>query len=214
MCISVALLTLMGCSSPDADWQKADGAGTVAAYQGFLNEHPNDTRAAQARERIQKLQDEGAWLQAQKTNTPEAFQAYVKEQPNGAHLSEARASATALERAADWKLAEADGKQPALEKFLQKYSQGPEVDEARTKLAQLTGYRVQLGSFRSKTEAEKDKARLQSRYGKVLQQIDVVSSSGPKPLNNVESGPMSQADAQAACATLTSAHQHCEVVKR
>src|SRR5579872_1454034 len=154
----------MGCSSPDVDWQKADAAGTVAAYQTFLNEHPNDARAAQARERIQKLQDEEAWLQAQKTNTPEAFQAYVKDQPNGAHVSEARDSATALERAADWKVAQADGKQPALERFLQKYSQGPEVEQARTELAQLTGYRVQLASFCSKTEAEKDKARLQSRY--------------------------------------------------
>ncbi|MGH8210093.1 MAG: hypothetical protein ACREU6_10960, partial [Steroidobacteraceae bacterium] len=80
---------LWGCSSPEADWKKADGQGTVAAYQEFLTAHPNDTHAQQARDRIKSLQDEQAWTEAHNTNTADAYQEYLQKEPSGAHADEA-----------------------------------------------------------------------------------------------------------------------------
>ncbi len=209
---SVALLAAVGCSSANSDWNRAQNAGTIAAYQNFVNAHGNDPRVVQAREQIQKLQDEQAWLDAEKGNSAAAFEQYLESQPKGTHVAEARERVAELGRAAAWKVAEADGSEPALRQFLQKYAQGPEADQARAKLAALDRYRVELASFHSKRQAEKDRAKLQARYGKVVHGLAVVASS--KALNNVESQPMSFGDAQSACATLHSEHQHCEILTR
>jgi outer membrane protein assembly factor BamD (BamD/ComL family) len=213
MCF-LAAGVLMSCTSPDADWKQADAQGTIAAYEAFLKEHPNDERAVKAHERIHTLQDEQAWAEAEKTNSSEAFEQYLQKQPNGAHATEAHDRVAALERAAAWKVTQADGKEAALQQFLQKYNQGPESDQARARLEQLSGYRVQLASFRSTEEARRDSARMQARYGKLLHEVVVVPPTPPDKLNYVRSKPMSLADAQSACVTLKNAHQHCEIVKR
>jgi outer membrane protein assembly factor BamD (BamD/ComL family) len=206
------IVLLAACSSADADWKTADAAGTIAGYQSFLKDHPNDERDVKARERIQVLEDQQAWADAQKADTVDAVQQYLQKQPKGAHVSEAHDQVTALQRAAAWKVAQADGKEAALKDFLQKYSQGPEADQARAKLQELEAYRVQLASFRSKKQAEADSKRLQTRYGKILHEVVVVST--PKKLNYVSSEPMTLADAQSACGALKNEHQHCEIVKR
>jgi hypothetical protein len=212
VCLVLAVLAAAGCSSADSDWSRAQNANTVAAYQDFVNGHANDPRVAQAREQIQKLQDEQAWSDAQKADTAAALQQYIQSEPSGAHVSQARDRVAELERAAAWKVAEADGSEGALKQFLQKYAQGPEADQARAKLAQLDHYRVELASYHSKRQAEKDRARLQARYGKVVQGLAVVASS--TKLNNIESAPMGLADAQSACASLQKEHQHCEILTR
>jgi hypothetical protein len=210
----LAVTILAACSSPEADWKKADAQGTVAAYQAFLTTHPNDSHAAQARTRIQSLEDQAAWTQAQNANSLEGFKQYLQTQPTGAHAADAQERMAGLERAAAWKVAQADGKMPALQEFLQKYPSGPEAELARTQLQQLSnGYRVELASSRSEKEAKKISARLQQRYGKLLHAVVVTAPVLPDTLNHVRSGPMSLEDAQSACADLKKARQHCEVVK-
>ena len=72
---------------------------------------------------------------------------------------------------------------------------------------------MQLAAFRGKSEAERVRARLQTRYAKLLHQVVVVSPSPEDKLIRVSSTPMSLEDAQSACATLKKARQHCEVIK-
>lgn len=214
LCLAM-VVTLIACSSSEADWKKADAQGTIAAYQKFLTDHPKDSHAAQARGRIQALQDEQAWADAQKANTPDAYKQYVDTQPNGVHAGEAQQRMTGLQRAAAWKIAQADGKAPALQDFLQKYPQRPEADEARAQLQKLSSeaYSVQLGAFRARKEADKLRARAQSRYGSVLHGVVVVAPTATDKLNRVRSGSMTEAQAKSACAKLKKAHQRCEVVK-
>ena len=205
---------LAACNSIQKDWDQANAAGTVAAYQQFLQRHPKDAHAEEARARIRSLEDAQAWSTAQSANTTEAYQQYLQSEPSGAHAQEARDKLTALDEAAAWKLAQSDGSASALQGFLQKYPQGAEADQARAQLQQLaSGYRVQLGAFRSKKQAQHERAQLKARYGKILREVVLVAPTPPEKLTRLRTGPMSQADARAACSRLRKAHQHCEVVK-
>lgn len=211
----LTVIVLLACSSSESDWKKADAQGTLAAYQAFLKNHPNNAHSDQARDRIYALVDEQAWADAQKTNTPESFQTYLHNQPKGVHSEEAHDRITSFERSAAWKVAQASATASALQDFLAKYPQGPEADQARAQLQTLNAreYRVELASFRSKHEAETVRAKLQARYAKELHQITVVPATPPDKLNRVESAPMTLEDAQSTCAKLKEAHRHCEVVK-
>ncbi len=208
-------LTLLGCSSAQEDWKKADAQNTVAAYQEFLEQHPNTQQSVEARSRIHALKDEQAWSEAQKNNTIQAYQQYLHDLPNGIHSEESRERITSLERADAWKSAQADGKAPALEAFLQKYPSGPEATAARAKLDEIKTheYRVQLASFHAKQDAEKARQKLEAKYGKVVHDLEVVPASPTDKLNLIRSAPMTEEEAQSACGTLKKEHQHCQVVK-
>ena len=208
-----ALAALVACSSPEADWKKADAQATIPAYQKFLTDHPRDSHADQARARIQALQDEQAWTDAQKMNTADAYKQYLATQPNGIHVTEGQERLTSMQRADAWKVAQADGKAPALQEFLQKYPTGPEADQARTELQKLTAYRVQLGAFRSRKQADALSERLKAHYSDVLHDVVVVAPSGSDKLTRVRSAGMTEAGARSACTKLKKSHQHCEVIK-
>jgi hypothetical protein len=213
VCYLLAAL-IAACSSTQKDWDHANTAGTVAAYQEFLQRHPQDAHAEEAHSRIHALEDVQAWSTAQSADTAAAYQQYLQSQPSGAHAQEARDKIAALDEASAWKLAQADGSAAALQGFLQKYPQGPEADQARAQLQQISmGYRVQLGAFRNKKQAEHARVQLRSRYAKVLHDVVLVAPTPPDKLTRLRSARMSQADAKAACAHLRKAHQRCEVVK-
>lgn len=204
---------LIACSSAESDWNKASTANTAAAYQDFVAQHPNDTHAQEARDRLQKLQDDAAWSDAQKSNTLEAYQQYLQKEPNGSHAQDANTQITALQRADAWKTAQAANTESALQDFLKKYNSGPEVDQARAQLQKLQGYRVELATSRDEKAAEKSRASLQTKFNSDLHAVVVVPPAGSEKLYRVTSEPMSEADAKSACTKLKKAHQHCEVIK-
>ena len=206
---------LFACSSAQSDWNKADAANTAAAFQDFLKQHPNDDHAQEARNRLQKIEDEQAWADAQKSNTLDAYQQYLQKEPNGTHVEDAHTQLTTLERGAAWKTAQSANTESALQGFLQKYSQGPEADQAREQLKKLQSedYRVQLASFKDEKQAEKSRDSLKARFSSELHDLVVMPPNGSEKLNRVASGPMTEADAKSACMKLKKDHQRCEVVK-
>jgi len=211
----IATALLVACSSAESDWKKADAANTTAAYEDFLKQHPNDAHAPQAHDRLQKIADEQAWSEAQNNNTLEGYQQYLQKEPNGTRAMDANTQVAAFERAAAWKTAQAANTESALQEFLQKYSQGPEADQAHTQLQKLQseGYRVQLATSRDQKAAEKSRGSLQTRFNSELHEVVVIPPAGSDKLYRIASAPMTQTDAEAACAKLKKAHQHCEVVK-
>jgi len=206
---------LVACSSQEADWAKANGQGTVSAYRAFLKHHPDSAHAELARSRILSLEDAQAWTVARSANTPEAFEQYLQKETSGVHSVDARDRINAFERDAAWKLAGAVATKPVLQDYLVRYPQEPEAEQAHVQLAKLNAeqYRVQLAAFRGKSQAERVRARLQTRYAKLLHQVVVVSPSPEDKLTRVSSTPMSLEDAQSACAALKKARQHCEVTR-
>jgi outer membrane protein assembly factor BamD (BamD/ComL family) len=209
----ICAAVLVACSSAESDWKKAEAANTAPAYQDFLTQHPNDSHAQEARDRLNKLEDDQAWSDAQKSNTLEAYQQYLQKEPAGAHVQDAHTQVSALERAAAWKTAQAANTESALQDFLKNYSEGPEVDQARAQLKQLESYRVQLATSRDEKTAEKSRQKLQTRFNNELHAVVVVPPTGSEKDYRVTSEPMTEEDAKSACTKLKKEHQHCEVVK-
>lgn len=214
--VLVLATALLACSSTESDWSKAQAANTAAAYQDFLKQHPDGPHAQEARDRVQKMEDDHAWADAQKSDTVEAYQQYLQQEPTGAHAHDAQTQITSLQSASAWKTAQAANTEPALQDFLQKYGTAPEAAQARTQLQKLQseGYRVQLATFRQQTDAEKSRDSLKSRLSGELEDVEVVPPSGSEKRYQVTSGPLTEADAKSACAKLKKQHQHCEVIKR
>lgn len=201
---------LLACSSSQADWDQATAQGTAAAYQAFLNEDPNDPHAAEARQRMQTIQDGESWVTAQTANSVASYQQYIAAEPNGADVQEAHNQIMALQR---WQEAKNAGTSTALQDFLQKYPQGSEADQARAQLQQFD-YELQLGTYGSSQLADRARSRLQDKYGKDLQNVVAVPPSGKSKVYHVVSAAMTQNQANSACAMLRKSHQACEVMKR
>ena len=191
--LSLALLSLVGLSA--------------------CGEEPNTPQSLAVRNNsIVAMRDEQAWARAQQVNTIQSYQDYIQNEPSGIHLAEANDHIASSERSIAWTAASMTDTPDALEAFLQKYPQGPEADEAKARLAQLTGYRVQLATVRSEKQAEKARDRLQGKYGDVLGSVDIVPGSAEDVLV-LRSASMGQGEANNACAKLKRDHLPCEVIK-
>ena len=207
-------LALTACGTAQKAWTNASNENTVSGYQAFLDNHPKDEHAQEAQTRIAALQDDAAWNTAQGGNSPESYQAYLQAEPNGTHAQAARDEMTGFDRANAWKTAQSAGSAAALQAFLQKYPQGPEADQARQKLAAIqSDYRAELGSFHSERAAQRKRSQLQSRFSKVLSEIEVVAPDSSNKEFRLMSGLMDRQDANSACTSLKRDHQPCEVVK-
>jgi len=212
LCV-IAAGALVACSSPNADWQKANQQNAVAAYQQFIQQHPSDARVEQARNRINALNDEQAWNTAKSANTLDAYQQYLQQNPNGMHAADAQDKVNGLQQDAAWQTAQSTNTAAGYQDFLQKFPSSPHSSDAQDALKKLTGYQVQLASTRSKTLADKMAKRFKDKFGSDLQDVVVVPPTGKSKSLEVRSAPMTEDDAKAACAKLKKAHQHCEVVK-
>ena len=91
-------LALTACSSANKDWATASNANTVAAYQSFLDKHPADPHANEAKAFMLALQDDAAWSTAQNANSLDSYQQYLRADPNGSHAQSARATGDSVVR--------------------------------------------------------------------------------------------------------------------
>jgi hypothetical protein len=208
----ISVLCLGACSSAQSDWQQTNASDTVSAYQEFLQKHPNTPQSVQARNRIHALLDEEAWTRARQVNTVPSYQSYLQEQPAGIHVAEAKDNIASNERSVAWLAASSTDTPESLQAFLQKYPQGPEADKAKARLAQLTGFRVQLATFHSEQQAEKTRDKLQGKYGDVLGSVVIVTGAGANQ-HVLQSAAMGQGEANNACAKLKKDHLTCEVIR-
>lgn len=68
---------LAACGSAKYEWSQANNLNTIAAYQEFLTNYPNDLHAADAKKRIAELKDAQAWNAAQVASSVEGYQQYL-----------------------------------------------------------------------------------------------------------------------------------------
>lgn len=208
----ISALGLGACGSAQSDWQQSNASNTVSAYQEFLQKHPNTPQSVEARNRIHTLLDEEAWTRAQQVNTLQAYQNYLQEQPSGAHIAAAKDNIASSERTTAWLAASATDTTESLEAFLQKYPDSAEAAKARARLAQLTGFRVQLATFHSEQQAQRTRDKLQGKYGDVLGSVVIVPGADAH-LHVLQSAAMGQGEANNACAKLKKDHLTCEVIR-
>jgi len=204
---------LVACGSAKYEWSQANSLNTIAAYQTFLSKYPNDAHATDAMRRIAELQDAQAWSTAQTASTVEGYQQYVSAEPNGAHLQAAQDEIASRERSAAWHSVESNETAQSLQEFLQKYPTGTEADRARDKLKVLAGYRAELGVAHSQQLADREREALAKRFSKDFPQVLVLEPDTNNHDYRIASAPMSEQDANAACASVKHAGKSCKVVQ-
>ncbi len=136
--VLAALVLLAACSDPQADFGKAETEDTEAAWQAFLEQHPEGEWADRARMRLDAARDSRDWDNARSTDAIEAYNNYLLAHPTGAHMGEARQRITELETESAWAAAQAVGTREALEDFLLRWADTPQAEQARAQLAAMT----------------------------------------------------------------------------
>lgn len=135
--VSAAALLVIACSNPEADWTKAQTQHTEAAYQAFLERHPDSEWASKAQAELDVIRDRHDWEKARTVDAIEAYNNYLLAHPVGAYLGEARQRIHELEIEEAWAAAQSAGSRVALEDFIIRYADTAQAAEARTALSKL-----------------------------------------------------------------------------
>lgn len=88
---AATLLLAIGCGTLQDRWEETRARGTIAAYEAFLGDYPQDERTVQAREHLAGLYRQRAWEEAAGQDTLAAYQAFLAKHPEGEQAAKARA---------------------------------------------------------------------------------------------------------------------------
>lgn len=222
--IAISIL-LVSCSAEKSDWQSAQSADSVEAYEQFITKHPQSALANEARTRTKQLAEEQDWEKATSVDTADSYQAFLGKYPDGKWSEEARirvenfnmlgapANAAAVAAAAPDAAKPAETAKPPK---AAKEAAKPEAPKTvAPKPAAAGGYRVQLGAFSSVDKANSEWQRLQGKYaaqlGSLARSVVPVDASAGK-LFRLQAQVADEARARATCGALTAAGQACVVV--
>ena len=235
----IAAVLLSGCDTREQDWEAATQADSIAAYEEFLDQHPDGQYTASARERIAEIREKNAWDSAQDTGTVDAYQAFVEEYPDSEHAAQAAARIEEMERSSRWSQLRGSTEIAALEAFVRRYPDSDEAAQARERIEQLEAeaeaeararaeaeaqaaaeaaskgdYRVQLAAFRSENAARAGAQRIQERYASLLgdANIEVVPPEQGSSYFRLLTSRLGGDEARNLCATLKEQGQDCLVV--
>jgi hypothetical protein len=203
--IAVSLLTLAGCSREKSDWRSAQAADSPESYQQFMDEHPESSHVATARERLQQLAEEKDWRAAAGMDTPESYQQFIAQYPAGKWAKEAQVRIDGFSSKASGSNAAPGGAVPG----------EPAAGSAAVEPApavSASGFGVQLGAFSSPERANDEWTRLQADAGGLLDGLSprvVVGEAAGKTLYRLQAEVRDEAQARAICGGLKVANKPC-----
>jgi len=232
-------IALIGCDRQEAAWEEAREVDTVAAYQEFLESHPDAPQASTAERRIDELQRAVDWEEARQADTAEAYERFIAEHPEGEQADQARSRLAEMERDEQWaQLRETDDIE-ALRGFAERHPDTAEAAEARTRVSMLEDaareaqareqarieaeerrraeeearltHRVQLATLRTERAARDGAQVLQRQLADVLEgQAIEVQQVGDFHVLRTER--MEEQDARAMCRRIRAQDGDCIVV--
>jgi cell division protein FtsN len=198
---AVSLLAFAGCSREKSDWRSAQAADSSESYQQFIDEHPDSSHVATARERLQQLAEDKDWRAAAEADTREAYQQFLAQHPAGKWAKEAQV------RIDGFDAAPADA--PTMPDAVPVPDATPMPDANPVASA---GYGVQLGAFSSPERANEEWKKLQAEAGGTLDGLSprvVVGESSGKTLYRLQAEVRDEAQARAICGGLKVASKPC-----
>ncbi len=222
--IAISIL-LVSCSAEKSDWQAAQSADSVEAYEQFITKHPQSALANEARARTRQLAEEKDWEKATSVDTANSYQAFLGKYPDGKWSEEARIRVenfNVLGAPANAAVAAAAAPKPAAAATPAAAPQpaaatkpAPVALVTAAKPSVAGGYRVQLGAFSSVDKANSEWQRLKGKYaaqlGSLSPSVVPVDASAGK-LFRLQVQVADEARARATCGALTAAGQACVVV--
>jgi cell division septation protein DedD len=206
--VALSLLALAGCSREKSDWRSAQAADSPESYQQFIDEHPDSSHVATARERLLQLAEDKDWRAAAGTDTRQAYEQFLAQHPGGKWAKEAQVRIDGF--------ASKGGDAAALPGESATPATPPQGDAAAVPGAAppaiSTGYGVQLGAFSSPERANEEWTRLQAGAAGMLDGLSprvVVGESAGKTLYRLQAEVRDEAQARAICGGLKVAKKPC-----
>ena len=204
--ISVSLLALAGCSREKSDWRSAQAADSPESYQQFVEQHPDSSHVATARERLQQLAEDKDWRAAAAADSIDAYQQFLAQHPAGKWAKEAQVRIDGF--------ADKGGATVAAPSAAAPSTAMPGEAAVATEVPPTTasGFGVQLGAFSSAERANQEWTRLQGDAAGLLDGLSprvVVSESAGKTLFRLQAEVRDEAQARAICGGLKVANKPC-----
>jgi SPOR domain len=206
--LAVSFLALAGCSRERSDWRSAQAADSPESYQQFIDDHPESSHVATARERLQQLAEDKDWRAAAAVDSSEAYQHFLSQYPAGKWAKEAQVridnfakdgakdSATAAPSAGTTPAAAGDAAAPT----------------GDLPAATSSGFGVQLGAFSSAERANQEWTQLQASASGMLDGLSprvVVGEASGKTIYRLQAEVRDEAQARAICGGLKVANKPC-----
>jgi HEAT repeat protein len=128
--VAVVVLAVGCATAMKGDWQEAESANTVEAYEEFLKNHPEGELADKARSRLERMYFE----KAQAKDTITDYEKFLKQYPKGDYADKAK------EKIMELRFKETAKKDniSAYQKFLKSYPKGPFSEKALSRIKELT----------------------------------------------------------------------------
>jgi hypothetical protein len=205
---AVSLLALAGCSREKSDWRSAQAADSPESYQQFMDEHPESSHVATARERLQQLAEEKDWRAAAGIDSIESYQHFLAQYPAGKWAKEAQVRIDGFISKEGAANAAVPG--TAIPPAPASAESAP-ADAAPPAVAS-GGFGVQLGAFSSAERANQEWFRLQADAGGMLDGLSprvVVGEAAGKTLYRLQAEVRDEAQARAICGGLKVAKKPC-----
>jgi hypothetical protein len=204
--ISVSLLALAGCSREKSDWRSAQAADSPESYQQFVEQHPDSSHVATARERLQQLAEDKDWRAAAGTDSIEAYRQFLAQYPAGKWAKEAqvRIDGFAGKAGAAADVPAGSAPAPALP--------GEAATTTETPPPVASGFGVQLGAFSSSERANQEWTKLQADAAGLLDGLSprvVVGDAAGKTIYRLQAEVRDEAQARAICGGLKVAKKPC-----
>ncbi|HUQ11851.1 MAG TPA: SPOR domain-containing protein [Steroidobacteraceae bacterium] len=205
---AVSLLTLAGCSREKSDWRSAQAADSSESYQQFIDEHPDSSHVATARERLQQLAEEQDWRAAAAADSAQAYERFLAQYPNGKWAKEAQVRIDGFRAGAASAPAVATPAAPGEAASVPT----PEIAAQADANSQAGGFGVQLGAFSSAERANEEWNKLKASAGGTLDGLSprvVVGDAAGKTLYRLQAEVRDEAQARAICGGLKVANKPC-----
>jgi SPOR domain len=202
------LLALAGCSREKNDWRSAQAADSPESYQQFVDEHPESSHVATARERLQQLAEDKDWRAAAATDTQQAYEQFLTQHPAGKWAKEAQVRIDGF--------SSKGGSAAALPGEMATPSAPASGDTASTPVPApppvASGFGVQLGAFSSAERANDEWRKLQAGAAGMLDGLSprvVVGEAAGKTIYRLQAEVRDEAQARAICGGLKVAKKPC-----
>jgi hypothetical protein len=199
--LAIALLVLAGCSRERSDWRSAQAADSPESYQEFIDEHPDSSHVATARERLAQLAEDKDWRAAAEMDSIEAYRQFLVMHPGGRWAKEARVRIDGF-NSPGAPASAVPGEPAAL----------PDATPPSATQSSGAAFGVQLGAFSSAERANEEWTRLQADAGGLLDGLSprvVVGEASGKTLFRLQAEVRDEAQARAICGGLKVANKPC-----
>jgi len=136
----VIALIIEGCATVKGDWEEASERNSIRAYSTFIKEHPDAEYVKEAKDRIEKLEEEAniwwennAYKKAKDSNTKKSYEKFLKMYPSGKHAVEARKSLSIFE----YEKVRKKNSERAYKDFLSRFPESDSAADASSRLKEI-----------------------------------------------------------------------------